>query len=65
VWLDSGAAIARRVAHVLMVQPGAAHARNLGFTDMAHAHGLAPALQERGFAGVHRIGPDFGVTPYT
>jgi glutamate racemase len=65
VWLDSGAAIARRVAHVLMVQPGAAHARNLGFTDMAHAHGLAPALQEHGFAGVHRIGPDFGVTPYT
>jgi glutamate racemase len=55
-WLDSGAAIARRVATVLNAEPGEPHARNLGFTDMEHAHGLAPALRARGFDRVHRIG---------
>lgn len=66
VWLDSGAAIARRLAHVLNAQPGEARARNLGFTDMQAAHGLAPALRARGFAKVHSIGPapDFTVTVY-
>jgi glutamate racemase len=64
-WLDSGAAIARRVAQVLDAQPGEARAQHLGFTDMEHAHGLAPALRARGFAGVSRIGPapDFALAP--
>ena len=66
LWLDSGAAIARRLADVLGAQPGAARSRNLGFTDMQAAHGLAPALRARGFAQVHSIGaaPDFAVTVY-
>jgi glutamate racemase len=66
MWLDSGAAIARRLADVLGAQPGEARARNLGFTDMKAAHGLAPALRARGFAQVHSIGaaPDFAVTVY-
>lgn len=66
VWLDSGEAIARRVANVLLAQPGEARAQHLGFTDMEHAHGLAPALRARGFAGVSLIGPApvFKVTPY-
>jgi glutamate racemase len=65
LWLDSGAAIARRVANVLIAEKGEARARNLGFTDFAAAHGLAPALRARGFAGVSRIGPSpvFEATP--
>jgi glutamate racemase len=57
VWLDSGEAIARRVANVLIAEQGEARARNLGFTDFAAAHGLAPALRARGFSGVSRLGP--------
>lgn len=66
VWLDSGEAIARRVAHVIAAPAGQARARNLGFTDMAGAHGLAPALRARGFAQVRSIGtaPAFDVTMY-
>ncbi len=66
VWLDSGEPIARRVANVLVAQPGTARARHLGFTDMEHAHGLAPALRSRGFASVSSIGPApaFKATPY-
>lgn len=64
VWLDSGAAIARRVADVISAQPGAAAARNLGFTDIQQAHGLAPAMRARGFTSVNQIGaaPDFRVS---
>jgi glutamate racemase len=57
VWLDSGAAIARRVANVLNAQPGAARARNIGFTDITHAQGLASAMHARGFSTVAEIGP--------
>lgn len=66
-WLDSGAAIARRVVQVLGAAPGETRAQHLGFTDMEHAHGLAPALRARGFAGVSRIGPapDFAPSPVT
>lgn len=66
VWLDSGAAIARRVAHVLGARAGVARSRHLGFTDMEQAHGLAPALRARGFAGVSQIGlaPDFTASDY-
>jgi glutamate racemase len=66
-WLDSGAAIARRVAQVLGAETGVTSAQHLGFTDMEHAHGLAPALRARGFDGVSRIGeaPNFGLTLVT
>ncbi|QGZ96724.1 glutamate racemase [Terricaulis silvestris] len=55
-WLDSGAAIARRVVQVLSAETGVTRAQYVGFTDMEHAHGLAPALRARGFEGVSRIG---------
>jgi glutamate racemase len=66
VWLDSGAAIARRVVDVIGAQPGASTARHLGFTDIQQAHGLAPAMRARGFAGVMAIGPapDFRASGY-
>jgi glutamate racemase len=57
VWLDSGAAIARRVATVINAQSGTAAARHLGFTDIQQAHGIAPAMRARGFTGVINIGP--------
>jgi glutamate racemase len=65
-WLDSGDAIARRVAHVLNAEPGEPRARHLGFTDMEQAHGLAPALRARGFVRVNRIGaaPGFEASEY-
>lgn len=64
VWLDSGAAIARRVATVLQAAPGVAHARNLGFTDISSVEGLAQAMRARGFAAIAHIGaaPGFEVS---
>jgi glutamate racemase len=57
VWLDSGAAIARRVADVLGAEAGAARLRRAGFTDSDAARALAPALEARGFSVLARIGP--------
>jgi glutamate racemase len=67
VWLDSGAAIARRVAHVLGAEPGAARARRAGFTDPDAARALFAAFRARGFSTFARIGmpPDFDATPIT
>ena len=68
-WLDSGEAIARRVAHLLSLSPGAGapRARFAGFTDADAALSLAPALRERGFAALARIGaaPGFLATERT
>ena len=60
-WLDSGAAVARRVGHVLIAGPGQTRARRAGFTDIAAARALAPAFHARGFLELARIGeaPDF------
>lgn len=57
VWLDSGEAIARRVASVLEAAPGQARSRRAGFTDIEAARALFPALHSRGFASFARIGP--------
>jgi len=57
VWLDSGEAIARRLAHVLAAEAGAARVRFAGFTDAASARALHPALQARGFAAFMQIRP--------
>jgi glutamate racemase len=56
LWLDSGDAIARRLVQVLGAEPGPAHARNAGFTDIAGARGLFPAFQQRGFSAFSNIG---------
>ena len=65
VWLDSGDAIARRVAQVLVAEQGAARARRAGFTDANAAHSLVNALEARGFSAFAHIGsaPSFDVEP--
>lgn len=66
-WLDSGAAIARRVAQVLNVEVGQAQIRRAGFTDADAAHTSRPAFVARGFETFARIGadPTFDVTTIT
>jgi len=65
VWLDSGEAIARRVANVLIAEPGAARVRRAGFTDARGLHRLNSAFRARGFETFAEIGaaPAFEVTP--
>lgn len=65
VWLDSGEAIARRVANVLIAEPGQARARRAGFTDAGAARGAFPAFAARGFATFAEIGlaPAFEASP--
>lgn len=66
-WLDSGAAIARRLADVLGAAPGEARAHRAGFTDADAARGLFPAFAARGFESFARIGASSGydITPIT
>lgn len=56
LWLDSGAAIARRVADVTHAVFGGAHAERAGFTDIDSARTLFPAFTSRGFTDFARIG---------
>jgi glutamate racemase len=56
VWLDSGEAIARRLAHVLIAGRGEARARRAAFTDAEAAQALAPAFAARGFQSIGSIG---------
>jgi len=64
-WLDSGEAIARRIADVTGAGEGQARARRAGFTDPDAAHGVFPAFRARGFSTFARIGaaPGYDVTP--
>jgi glutamate racemase len=64
-WLDSGAAIARRVAHVLNADAGVAHTERAGFTDAGAAHDLLSAFTARGFSAAFEIGaaPQFQAEP--
>jgi glutamate racemase len=57
LWMDSGAAIARRVADVLSAAPGHARARRAGFTDIAAARSVFAAFELRGFTSFAEIGP--------
>lgn len=63
VWLDSGEAIARRVANLLIAEKGAAQCRCAGFTDAHAARDVLPAFHARGFSALARIGaaPAFDV----
>jgi len=65
VWLDSGEAIARRVAHVLIAEQGAARVRRAGFTDVNAAQASRGAFEARGFCAFSHIGvaPSFEVEP--
>ncbi len=64
-WLDSGAAIARRVVQLLAPAPGGARARRAGFTDANTARDLFPAFEKRGFSAFARIdgAPAFDAAP--
>ena len=57
-WLDSGAAIARRVSALLLLPAGAgaARVRHAGFTDAQNARPLDHAFRARGFSALMRIG---------
>ncbi len=55
-WLDSGAAIARRLAQVLGAAPGETVIGRAGFTDPAAARALFPAFHARGFDAFAAIG---------
>lgn len=55
-WLDSGAAIARRVVHVVNAPAGQARAERAGFTDAAAARDVFPAFGTRGFSCFAQIG---------
>lgn len=59
LWLDSGEAIARRVANLLILSTGTGQARtrNVGFTNLDAARTLTGALDTRGFAAPVSIGP--------
>lgn len=56
-WLDSGAAIARRVAQLLELGPGAARCERVYATDLARAAATAAAFAARGFAPA-RLAPE-------
>lgn len=65
VWLDSGEAIARRVAHVLIAEAGQARIHRAAFTDAEAARDLYPAFRTRGFESFLAINaaPEFSTTP--
>lgn len=56
-WLDSGAAIARRVADVLGAEQGAPRMRRAGFTNASAVNRLNAAFQARGFSAFAALGP--------
>jgi len=64
VWLDSGEAIARRVAHVLIAEAGTPRIHRAAFTDATAAQDLYPAFRARGFETFLSINaaPEFSTT---
>jgi glutamate racemase len=66
-WLDSGAAIARRVADVTGAASGIARTERAGFTDAESARALFHAFETRGFSSFACIAdaPSYAVTPIT
>ena len=65
LWLDSGAAIARRVCELIQPEAGLARAHRAAFTDAASAHELREAFENRGFQHFLQIiaAPDFVLAP--
>jgi glutamate racemase len=65
VWLDSGEAIARRVAHVLIAEQGSTRVGRAAFTSADGAHASLRAFEARGFTTFAEIGaaPSFEVVP--
>ena len=65
VWMDSGAAIARRLAHVLVAEEGAPRVQRAAFTSGDSASELLRAFEARGFSDFSHIAdaPSFEVAP--
>lgn len=65
LWVDSGAAIARRVRTLLTPEAGTASARRAGFTDARAASDLHAAFSARGFNSFDEIGAarPFSIAP--
>lgn len=55
VWLDSGNAIARRLAHVLGAETGTARAQRAAFTSLDSARASLRAFEARGFCDFSHI----------
>lgn len=66
LWVDSGAAIARRVRDLAQAQAGAARAGRAAFTDAASIGALHGAFHGRGFRQFSQISsaPSFALTPF-
>lgn len=64
LWLDSGAAIARRLKDVLALEEGAARLRRAGFTSSIDRRAWT-AFEARGFSVRADIGAGFSVVPDT
>ena len=64
LWMDSGAAIARRLAHVLSANEGTSRTQRAAFTDGNAARALVRAFETRGFSDFSHISdaPDFKLT---
>jgi glutamate racemase len=64
-WLDSGAAIARRVAEITAAESGQPRTICAAFTDAEAARSVFPAFHARGFSSFFSIGaaPSYDVTP--
>ncbi len=65
VWLDSGEAIARRLAHVLIAGEGTARVRRAAFTNADAARSSFRAFEGRGFEVFASISsaPGFEASP--
>jgi glutamate racemase len=65
VWMDSGEAIARRLAHVLIAEEGQARVQRAAFTSGDGARASLRAFERRGFSDFFHIGeaPNFEVAP--
>lgn len=57
-WIDSGAAIARRVRDLLQPSEGVARAARAAFTDLQSAQQLQPAFAQRGFSELLHLQPE-------
>ncbi|MCA8886030.1 MAG: hypothetical protein KDA35_05370, partial [Hyphomonadaceae bacterium] len=65
IWMDSGAAIARRLAHVLVADQGAPRVRRAAFTSGEGALASLRAFETRGFSAFSHIAeaPSFELKP--
>ncbi|MBK8543286.1 MAG: glutamate racemase [Caulobacteraceae bacterium] len=66
LWMDSGEAIARRLAHVLIAQEGPSRVQRAAFTSADSARASLRAFKARGFSDFSHIveAPNFQIAPF-